>query len=142
MANKDTPSPLLPQQLSQVVDQLFDHLIHRPWGVRRAGEEEWNPQLDLYETEADFILEADLPGVREQDVSVTVKNSDLVLQGQRVFERVTTDENFHCHERRAGRFVRRLRLPASVDRERIQAKFHDGVLHVTLPKRQRERIPT
>jgi HSP20 family protein len=120
---------------------LFDQLIHRPWGFRRIEEEAWNPQLDLYETEDAFMLEADLPGVRALDVSVTIENGDLVLQGRRVFERVLTKENFHCHERRSGQFVRRLHLPASVNQERIHAEFHEGVLYVTLPKLPPEGEP-
>ena len=139
MAKKESQSPLPVQRLSQEVDRLFDELIHRPWGVSRTSEEEWSPQLDLYETNAAFILEADLPGVKKQEVSVAVEKGDLVLQGQRSFERVTTAENFHCRERRAGHFVRRLRLPASVNQGQIRAEFRNGVLRVTLPKLPKEK---
>src|SRR6266508_2986250 len=133
MAQKDSWLSL-PVQLAQEVDRLFDELIHRPWGVSRTVVEEWSPQLDLYETDAAFILEADLPGVKKQDVSVEVEEGDLVLRGERSLERVRTESNFYCHERRAGHFVRRLRLPASVDQKQISAEFRDGVLRVTLPK--------
>jgi HSP20 family protein len=129
----------LPMQLAHEVDRLFDELIYRPWGFSRTGEEEWNPQLDLYETDTAFILEADLPGVKEKDVSVAVEDKELVLKGQRVFERVTTDGSFHCSERRAGQFVRRLQLSTSGDPAQIRAEFSDGVLRVTLPKLPHER---
>jgi HSP20 family protein len=138
MAKKDSWLSL-PLRLSQEVDRLFDELIYRPWGVNRAAEEEWNPQLDLYETDTAFILEADLPGVKEENVSVAVEDNDLVLQGQRAFERTITQDSFHCHERRSGHFVRRLRLPTSVDPAQIRAEFGNGVLRVTLPKTQPER---
>ena len=141
MANKDPWLPAPFQQLSQEVDRLFDELIHRPWGVSRTREAAWTPQLDLYEDDAAFVLEADLPGVREKDFSVTVENRDLVLRGQRTFERICEEENFHCRERQSGAFTRRLRLPSSVDQQKIRAEFHDGVLHVTLPKVQKERTP-
>ena len=141
MAKKDSwlSAPL--QQLSQEVDRLFDELIHRPWGVSRTStrEEIWTPQLDLYEENAAFVLEADLPGVREKDFSVTVENGDLVLRGQRTFERICDEENFHCRERQSGTFIRRLRLPSSVDQQKIRAEFRDGVLHVILPKVPKER---
>jgi HSP20 family protein len=130
----------LPLQLPQEVDRLFDEIIHRPWGSNRIAAE-WNPQLDLYETEQAFILEADLPGVKEQDVSVSVENGDLVLTGSRTFEQIRTSGNFYYRERRAGHFVRRLRLPASVDQTHIHATFRDGVLSVTLPKVSPERTP-
>jgi HSP20 family protein len=141
MANKaESWLPLPFSQLSQEVDRLFDELIHRPWGARRA-DEELSPQLDLYETENAFILEADLPGVKKQEVSVTVEDNELVLQGRRSAERIQTEGNFHYRERRSGQFVRRLRLPASVDQARIRADFRNGVLRVTLPKLARERKP-
>lgn len=139
MAKKESRSSLPAQRLSQEVDRLFEELIHRPWGFSRTNVEEWSPQLDLYETDAAFILEADLPGVKKQEVSVAVEKGDLVLQGQRSFERVTTAGNFYCRERRAGHFVRRLRLPASVNQEQIRAEFRNGVLQVTLPKLPREK---
>ena len=70
MAKKDSWLSL-PFQLSQEVDRLFDELIHRPWGSPlRPKADEWNPELDLYETKDAFILEVDLPGVKEKDVTV------------------------------------------------------------------------
>jgi len=141
MANTVDPwFPLPFQHLSQEVDRLFDEMIHRPWGTSRAVAD-WNPQLDLYETASAFILEADLPGVRKQDVSVTVEDGDLVLQGRRAAERIRTDGNFHYRERHSGQFVRRLRLPTSVNPEQIRADFRNGVLRVTLPRLPRERNP-
>ena len=134
MAKKDSWLPAPFQQLSQEVDRLFDELIHRPWGVQHTQEPTWTPQLDLYEDSAAFVLEADVPGVREQDVSVTIEAGELVLQGKRAFERMCDEEHFYCHERRAGAFVRRVRLPASVAQAKIRAEFRDGVLRLTLPK--------
>jgi HSP20 family protein len=78
---KDEMRLPFPTQLSQEVDRLFDEIIHRPWGSVRTAAEEWSPQIDLYETDTAFILEADLPGVQEQEVAVTVENGDLVLRG-------------------------------------------------------------
>ncbi|MBI3245474.1 MAG: Hsp20/alpha crystallin family protein [Deltaproteobacteria bacterium] len=134
MAKKDSWLPAPFQQFSREVDRLFDELIYRPWGGHRARELAWTPQLDLYEDATAFVLEADLPGVHENDISVAVENEDLVLQGKRAFERICDEENFHCRERRSGEFVRRLHLPVSVDRQKIRVEFHDGVLRVTLPK--------
>ncbi|HEV8717131.1 MAG TPA: Hsp20/alpha crystallin family protein [Candidatus Binatia bacterium] len=74
-----------------------------------------------------------------KEVSVTVENGTLVLQGRRSFAQVTAKENFYCHERRAGHFARRLRLPTSVNHGQIRAEFRDGVLRVTLPKLAEEQ---
>ena len=133
MAKEELRLPFL-TPLSQEVDRLFDEMIHRPWGSIRTGAEEWSPQLDLYETKIAFILEADLPGMQQEDVSVTVENGELVLKGQRSVKRTTSQGNFYYSERRSGSFLRRLRLPASVDQDNIRAEFSDGVLRVTLPK--------
>jgi HSP20 family protein len=125
----------LPARLSREVDRLFDELIYRPWGFGRpAGGEQWNPQLDLYETDNAFVLEADLPGVRQEDVSVEVENHELVLHGKRACEHVATEGNFYCRERQEGEFTRRLQLSTSVDQGKIRAEFGNGVLRVTLPK--------
>jgi HSP20 family protein len=134
MAKKEFRLSLPVPRLSQEVDRLFDELIHRPWAVGHTSREEWSPELDLYETNTAFILEVDLPGVKQQEVSVTVENGALVLQGRRSFGRGTAEDHFYCRERRAGHFVRRLRLLTLVNQAQIRAEFHKGVLRVTLPK--------
>jgi HSP20 family protein len=140
MAKKEPWLSLPMPQLSQEVDRLFDELIHRRWGGSSvASTVAWNPELDLYETDTAFVVEVDLPGVHEQDVSVVVEEGNLVLRGQRAFEEVRSGRNFYRRERHEGQFVRRLQLPASADQERIRAEFHDGVLRVTLPKLTQER---
>ncbi|NOT53585.1 MAG: Hsp20/alpha crystallin family protein [Deltaproteobacteria bacterium] len=138
MAKHDSAFPL-PTQLVQEVDRLFDELIHRPWGFRRPAVAMWKPEIDLYETAVAFIVEVDLPGIREEDVEVTVDNGDLVLRGTRTVLRTATQGNFHYQERHSGDFSRRVRLPASVDQTRIHAEVKHGVLRVTLPKTPRER---
>jgi HSP20 family protein len=132
MAKPEVCLPIPGKSLSQEVDRLFDELIHRRWGAQ--PETQGWPQLDLSETEEAFLLEADLPGVKEKDVAVTIEGRDLVLRGQRVVEQTTTRANFSCHERRSGQFMRRLPLPVSVDQDHIRAEFQDGILSVTLPK--------
>jgi HSP20 family protein len=134
MVPKAFPLSSLAVQLSREVDRLFDELIHRRWGAGRSTEE-W-PPLDLYETDAAFILEVDLPGVQKEEVSVVIAGSDVVLQGSRRCAYLTTPGIVHHQERREGSFVRQLRLPATVDPERIHIKLGNGVLRVTLPKYQ------
>lgn len=118
----------LPARLSREVDRLFDELTYRPWGFGRPAKgDDWTPQLDLYETDTAFVLEVDLPGVKQEDASVEVQNHELVLHGHRACERVTMQGNFHCRERQEGAFTRRVRLPASVDQEQIRADFANTV---------------
>jgi len=122
-----------PVRVSEEVERLFDEIIHRPWGF--MGElKEWHPSIDLYETPEAFILEADLPGVKNEDVKVEIEGGDLILQGRRLFERNHKGNKFYCQERSCGDFIRRIRLPESVDRDKIKAEFKDGVLRVVVPK--------
>lgn len=130
---KQNKTVSFPLRISQEVERLFDEIIHRPWGVTRelVG---WNPSVDLYETAEAFVLEADLPGVKGEDVKVEVEGNDLILQGRRQLERTRSDGKFFFQERCFGDFVRRLLLPEFVDKDPISAEFRDGVLRVTLPK--------
>ncbi len=133
MAKKPNDLVSFPMHLSREVERLFDEIIHRPWGFCREIRG-WNPSVDLYETDDAFILEADLPGVKSEDVKVEIDNKDLVLQGWRVLEKKTGRGEFHTMERSSGHFMRRIKLPESVDQEAIDAEFRDGVLRVTIPK--------
>ena len=122
-----------PLRLSHEVDRLFDELIHRPWGIAREMQG-WNPSIDLYETSEAFILEADLPGVKGEDIKVDVEGKELILQGKRSMEESCSDGRIHYQERSCGDFVRRLALSQSVDKNKMKVEFRDGVLRLFLPK--------
>jgi HSP20 family protein len=141
MAKKQNDLISFPVHLSHEVERLFDEIIHRPWGFCREIRG-WNPSVDLYETADAFVLEADLPGVKPDDVKVEVENSDVVLQGWRALETTHEHGQFHTMERSSGHFLRRMKLPESVDKRAIKAEFHDGVLHVIIPKSKQHRGET
>lgn len=138
MAKKQNDLISFPMHLPREVERLFDEMIHRPWGFCREVRG-WNPSVDLYETADAFVLEADLPGVKAEDVKVEVENGDLVLQGRRTLEQSHSDGQFHTMERCSGNFVRRVKLPESVEKTTIQAKFQDGVLRVILLKAKEQQ---
>ena len=133
MAKKSNDLISFPMHLPREVERLFDEMIHRPWGFCREIRG-WNPSVDVYETDDAFVLEADLPGVKPEDVKVEAENGDLVLRGWRTIETSHSEGQFHTMERSSGNFVRRIKLPKSADRTAIQAEFHDGVLRVTIAK--------
>lgn len=122
-----------PMHLPREVERLFDEMIHRPWGFCREIRG-WNPSIDVYETEDAFVLEADLPGVKAEDVKVESENGDLVLRGWRTIEKSQSDGQYHTMERSSGNFIRRIKLPESIKKDAIEAEYHDGVLRVILPK--------
>jgi HSP20 family protein len=122
-----------PLQVSQEMERLFEDIIDRPWGICREIRA-WQPSLDLYETEDAFILEADLPGVKQEDVKIEIENNHLVLRGSRCVESGLLTGRFHLMERSSGYFVRRIKLPQSVDNKMVSSEYHDGVLRAKLPK--------
>src|SRR5215831_13304171 len=96
----------------------------------------WTPNCDIYETRKAIVLKFELPEVKHEDVEVTVKDQVLMLRGERRFEAETKRENYHRIERHYGAFMRSFIVPMSVDATRVSAEFKEGVLTVTLPKRE------
>jgi HSP20 family protein len=93
------------------------------------------PSLDVKETEKEIVVEAELPGLDEKDVSLTIQNGVLTVQGEKKLEHEEAKENYHVMERRYGSFQRSLRIPDTVNEDDIEARFDKGVLKVILPKR-------
>ena len=133
MAKKTNDLISFPMRLPREVERLFDEMIHQPWGFCREIRG-WNPSIDVYETDDAFVLEADLPGVKPEDVKVEAENGDLVVSGWRKIEKRQSNGQFHTMERSSGNFVRRIKLPESIEKDAIEAEFHDGVLRVILAK--------
>ena len=96
----------------------------------------WNPPCDIYETEKNIVFKTELPGFKKTDVHVTIENNVLTLRGERKFEEETNRENYHRIERHYGEFLRSFTLPTYVEPNKVHAEFKDGVLSMTLPKRE------
>jgi HSP20 family protein len=123
--------------LQDRVNRLFDEA----WGHGRHGEEEfisgsWVPAVDVRETKDSLEMHAELPGIEPKDVEISVENGVLTLKGSRNFEKATEGQTYHRVERAFGAFERSFTLPTNVDPERINAVYRQGVLHLTLPKRE------
>ena len=95
----------------------------------------WVPAVDVYETENELVIKADLPEVVEKDLDVRVENNTLSIRGERKFEQRVKEENYLRAERSYGSFSRSFSLPNTVDTQAVKAEYTDGVLTVTLPKR-------
>lgn len=94
----------------------------------------WHPSVDLAETAGEFIVRANLPGMKREDIELTVDENSLTIQGEIQEEKTAEDERFYRRERRQGSFIRRIPLHAPVRTEGVKATFRDGVLEVRLPK--------
>lgn len=100
-----------------------------------AGADTTLPTLDVHENTDTVTIEADLPGLDEKDVSVTLAGGVLTIKGERKSEREEKDENYYLSERSFGQFQRAIRLPESVDENKIEARFDKGVLKVIAAKK-------
>ena len=96
----------------------------------------WNPNVDVYEDKNGIVLEADLPGLKPGDFDLLIENNVLTLKGERKFEKKTEEGNYHRVERSYGSFTRSFTLPTTVDVNSVGADFKEGVLRVTLPRRE------
>ena len=122
------------------MDDVFDRFLAetmRRW-PRQAGEvraaQEWAPAADVSETEAEYLIKADLPEVRKEDVSITVQDGVLTLSGERRQEKREETEKLHRIERVYGSFARRFALPEDADEQGIRAESRDGVVLIHIPK--------
>ena len=95
----------------------------------------WAPAVDIYETENELVLKADLPEVEEKDIDVRVENNTLTIRGERKFEKSVKEDNYLRVERTFGSFSRSFSLPNTVNTEAVKATYKNGVLTVELPKR-------
>jgi HSP20 family protein len=96
----------------------------------------WAPAVDIYETEHELVVKADLPDVDPGDLDIRIENNVLTLRGERKFEKKVSEENYLRVERAYGSFSRSFSLSNSVNPEAIKADYHDGVLTLTIPKRE------
>lgn len=115
--------------------RLFEDTVNRLFS-EGASARPWSPAVDVFETENDVVLKADLPGVEPKDVDVRMENGTLTLKGERKFASEKTEKGYHRAERGYGAFSRYFTLPDSVDGEKVSAAYKDGVLTVTLPKKE------
>lgn len=116
------------------------------FGTPRRNEREdemnlaaWAPPVDITEDKDRILITAELPGFKEDQIEIQTENGMLTLRGERKFEKETDGKSYHRVERAYGQFVRSFSLPNNVDREKIRASFHDGLLQVELPKREDAR---
>jgi len=114
--------------------RLFQDTVNRL--LSEPSARPWTPSVDILETENEILLRADIPGVEMKDIDIRIENNTLTLKGERKFEQEETGKGYHRIERGYGTFVRCFSMPDSVDPEKVNADYKDGVLTVTLPKKE------
>ena len=119
--------------LRQEMERVFDRFFEPRWDEFEAGGA-WAPKLDVSETKDAYMVKAEIPGVDQKDLSVSLQNQILTIKGEKHKEKEEKDEKYHRVERSWGEFTRAIALPGAADTENVNATFKDGVLTITLPK--------
>jgi len=123
-------------------DRLFREAFSPVAGETELSTRSWAPPVDIYETEDAIVLKAELPGVDAKDVEVRVEDNTLYLKGERKFEKEVKEQNYHRVERSYGSFARSFSLPNSISADQVKAEFKDGLLTLTMPKREEAKPKT
>jgi HSP20 family protein len=125
------------------MDELFTRFFGESRWPRLAGERRgWAPAIDMVDRKEEIVVRADLPGLEQKDVEVTVENGTLTVRGERKEEKETKEEDYYACERWTGAFFRSVTLPPGVDAEKVRASFRNGVLEIHLPKTKEARAKT
>ena len=117
-------------EMNRLFDEMFGGLARRTGNRREDETAAWSPALDVLHEEGDVIVRAELPGVRPEDVDITLSRGVLTISGQRKAEEERQGQGYYVRERRYGSFRRSMMLPEGVDESKIPARFKDGVLEV------------
>lgn len=119
----------LEKEFNRFLESSFELLPER---VSKEGT--WLPSLDISEDKENIVIKVDLPGVKQNDIDISIHGNILTIKGERKREEESKDRNYHRIERFFGSFVRSLSLPQYVDTNKVKASYKDGVLEITIPK--------
>jgi HSP20 family protein len=115
-------------------ERRFEDLFARPGWRLPVEERGWMPAVDVFEKDDKFVVKAELPGMKQEDVDVSVVGDTLTIKGEKKTETEVKEDDYYRCERSYGSFYRSIPLPSTVDASKIEASYGDGVLEVTLPK--------
>ena len=132
----------LMRQMTRDFDRLFGDFGVRLPQIDRLPEVAWMPELEVFERDGRFIVRADLPGMKREDVKVNVQEGMLILEGERKVENEVTKDQFHRTERTYGTFFRSLQVPEGAKLDMTAATFKDGVLEVSMPMEAKKKAAT
>lgn len=128
---------ILWQPLSDLVNARsdFDRFLDRFLGVHPDFQEtSWMPAVDIAEVDGHLEIKAEIPGMKKEDIKVTVKNGYLMISGEKKQEKEEKDQSYHRVERYYGQFCRSIALPSDVEADKVKAEYKDGVLNIEIPK--------
>ena len=127
------------------IEKTFDSFFRRPFSLRPVWDDRntesvtWQPAVNVYEDKEKLVIEAQLPGIELKDVSLTVTDHTLNIQGERILEHKENGDGYHFREAQYGTFSRSFTLPSYVDPENMKATYDRGVLTVSVPKQEKAK---
>jgi len=121
--------------LREKMNRLFEDYYPARTEEKDMVASTWAPSVDIFETENELVLKAELPGIKEDDIEIKLEDNTLTIKGDRKFEKETKEENYHRIERSYGSFLRSFTLPAYIEQEKIEAEHENGVLKISMPKK-------
>jgi HSP20 family protein len=132
---ENDPFTALHSQMNRLFDQFLEGFDLEPFGKSGFGQAATPvPKVDVAETEEAVHITAELPGMKEDDIDVTLSDGNLLIRGEKKAEKEDRQKNYYRVERSYGSFARSIALPAEVDDQKVDASFKDGVLNIVLPK--------
>jgi len=134
------------QGFPMTVQNQFERFLREAFspvpGEGEVSTRTWAPPVDIYENGDSLVLKAELPGIDPDDVEIRVEDNTLYLKGERKFEKEVKEQNYHRVERSYGTFTRTFSLPNSIDADKVAANYKDGVLTLTMPKKEEAKPKT
>lgn len=128
------------ENIQKEMNRLFNFSLARhPWGENTLLGGQWAPAVDIYDSKDQILVKADLPGLNKDEIEVSVEEGSLVIKGEKKRDTEVNEENQYKTERFYGSFYRTIPLSSKVDAEKVNAKYQDGVLTLTLSKKEEER---
>jgi HSP20 family protein len=126
------------QDLKREMDRIWQEFFGKTYVPEKWEGIEWAPAVDVSETDDAVIVKVDLPGVKPEDMEISLTDNVLVIKGEKKREEEEKKENFYRMERYYGTFMRAIQLPCEVQEDKVEAHYKDGVLKVVLPKKPEE----
>lgn len=124
--------------LQDEMNKLFDFSLSRFFGNGRDSlfQNNWGPAIDVYESDDDFLVKADLPGMEKGDIDISIHDGTLIIKGEKKLEKEYKDKSYVRAERYHGSFSRSIDLPSDVEPDKIKASYKNGVLELLIPKKE------
>ena len=135
----DQPFLTFQQEMNRLFDDFFGRSALEPFGAFRQEWDAFSPRVDVAETDSEIVVSAELPGLDDEDIEVSLARGLLTISGEKKQEKEKKDRDYYRVERSYGSFQRSVALPSEVDANKVDAVFRKGVLTVTLPKKGGEK---